>query len=106
MIRRARTAATTRNAAVTVVIGLVADPDLPAELAKHLADALPRALAKADGARDWRATAHVVPLMAGHVGDEEPLLRAISDRKADEGWDLAVGLTDLPRRVGTRAVVG
>src|SRR5688572_27246101 len=87
-----------------VVIGLVADPDLPAELAKHLADALPRALAKADGARDWRAIAHVVPLMAGHVGDEEPLLRAIPEPKASEGWDVVVGLTDLPRRVGTRAV--
>lgn len=89
----------------TVLIGLLADPDLPAELAQHLADALPRALARADGARDWRATAHVVPLVAGHVGDEEPLLRAISERKAAEGWDVAVGLTDLPRRIGTRAVV-
>src|SRR3954447_1958320 len=88
-----------------ILVGLLADPDLPAELAKHLADALPRALAKADGAREWRATAHVVPLVAGHVGDEEPLLQAISDRKAAEGWDVAVGLTDLPRRAGTRAVV-
>jgi hypothetical protein len=88
-----------------VVIGLVADPDLPAELAKDLVDVLPRELAKADGARDWRATAHVVPLVAGHVGDEKPLLQAISARKADEGWDVAVGLTDLPRRAGTRAVV-
>ena len=88
-----------------VVIGLLGDPDLPGELAKHLADALPRALARADGARDWRATAHVVPLVVGHVGDEEPLLQAICERKAAEGWDVAVGLTDLPRRVGTRAVV-
>jgi hypothetical protein len=88
-----------------VVIGLVADPDLPAELAKLLVDALPRALAKADGTRNWRATAHVVPLVAGHEGDEEPLLQAISERKAEDGWDVAVGLTDLPRRVGTRAVV-
>jgi hypothetical protein len=88
-----------------VVIGLLADPDLPAELARHLADALPRALAEADGARDWRATAQVTPLVAGHVGDEEPLLQAISERKAAEGWDVAVGLTDLPRRAGTRAVV-
>ena len=88
-----------------VVIGLLADPDLPAELAKQLADDLPRALARADGAREWRATAHVVPLVAGHVGDEEPLLQAICERKAAEGWDVAVGLTDLPRRAGTRAVV-
>jgi hypothetical protein len=43
--------------------------------------------------------------VAGHVGDEEPLLQAISERKAAEGWDVAVGLTDLPRRAGTRAVV-
>ena len=88
-----------------VVIGLLADPDLPAELAEHLADALPRALAEADGARVWRATAHVAHLVAGHVGDEEPLLQAISERKTAEGWDVAVGLTDLPRRAGTRAVV-
>src|SRR4051794_25483859 len=88
-----------------VLIGLLADPDLPAELAKHLADALPRALAQADGAREWRATAHVGPLVAGHIGDEEPLLQAICERKAAEGWDVAVGLTDLPRRAGTRAVV-
>ena len=87
------------------MIGLLADPDLPGELAKDLADALPRALAQADGARDWRATAHVVALVAGHIGDEEPLLQAISERKAAEGWDVAVGLTDLPRRAGTRAVV-
>src|SRR3954447_5498715 len=88
-----------------VLVGLLADPDLPAELAKQLADALPRALAQADGAREWLATAQVVPLVAGHVGDEEPLLRAISERKATEGWDVAVGLTDLPRRAGARAVV-
>ena len=88
-----------------ILIGLLADPDLPGELAEDLADTLPRALARADGARDWRATAHVVVLVAGHVGDEEPLLQAISERKAAEGWDLAVGLTDLPRRAGTRAVV-
>lgn len=88
-----------------VHIGLLADPDLPAELAQHLAEVLPRALARADGARDWRATAHVTALVAGHVGDEEPLLRAISERKAAEGWDVAVGITDLPRRAGTRAVV-
>jgi hypothetical protein len=43
--------------------------------------------------------------VAGHVGDEEPLLRAIFERKEAEGWDVAVGLTDLPRRAGTRAVV-
>jgi hypothetical protein len=88
-----------------VLVGLVADPDLPAELARHLADALPRALAQADGAREWHAIAQVAPLVAGHVGDEEPLLRAICERKEAEGWDLAVGLTDLPRRVETRAVV-
>lgn len=88
-----------------ILIGLLADPDLPAELAQHLADALPAALSRADGAREWRATAHVVPLVVGHVGDEEPLLQAISERRAAEGWDVAVGLTDLPRRAGTRAVV-
>lgn len=87
------------------MIGLLADPDLPAELAQQLADSLPRTLARADGGRDWQVTADVVALVAGHVGDEEPLLRAISERKAAEGWDVAVGLTDLPRRAGTRAVV-
>ncbi|NYJ06704.1 hypothetical protein [Petropleomorpha daqingensis] len=88
-----------------VVVGLVADPDLPGELAKDLAGTLPAALARADGARDWRASAHVVALVAGHVGDEEPLLQAVCERKVAEGWDVAIGLTDLPRRAGTRAVV-
>jgi hypothetical protein len=92
-------------AAAPVLIGLLADPDLPADLAAHLADVLPRALAQADGARDWRAVAVVAPLVAGHVGDGEPLLRAICERKAAEGWDVAVGLTDLPRRAKARAVV-
>src|SRR3954464_11917316 len=61
-----------------VLIGLLADPDLPAELAKHLADALPRALAQADGARDWRATVHVGPLVPRPAGGEGPPPPAVS----------------------------
>ena len=86
-----------------VVVGLLADPDLPAELAEQLADELPELLAeRLDDQMAWRV----------HVGcerfdlaDEDRLLEAAYESRKREGWNLAVCLTDLPRRSGLRPIV-
>ena len=86
-----------------VVVGLLADPDLPAELAEQLADELPELLAeRLDDQMAWRV----------HVGcerfdlaDEDRLLEAAYESRKREGWNLAVCLTDLPRRSGPRPIV-
>jgi hypothetical protein len=88
-----------------LVVGLLADPDLPADLARHLLDVLPPALARMDSGRRWDVRVQVEPLVTAHEDDVDAVMQVVSARQRQHGWDLAIGLTDLPRRVGTRPVV-
>jgi hypothetical protein len=86
-----------------MVLGLLSDPDLPVELAEQLAGELPELLAeRLDDQVAWQ-----VQLLSERfdLGDEERLLEFAAQRRAREGWDLVVCLTDLPRRSGLRPIV-
>ncbi|MDA2815000.1 hypothetical protein O4J56_30425 [Nocardiopsis sp. RSe5-2] len=88
-----------------VVVGLVCDPGLPAEMAERLANRLPGELSLAfDGAVEWRVDTRLAPLPLDEHGDI-PLASTARRFRRREGWDLLVALTDLPRRVGTRPLL-
>ena len=86
-----------------VVVGLLADPDLPAELAERLAGELPEVLAERLGDQvPWQVR---VECERFDLADEERILAVARESRAREGWDLVVCLTDLPRRSGLRPIV-
>src|SRR5919107_1942044 len=86
-----------------MVLGLLADPDLPAELAERLAGELPELLAeRLDNQVAWQVR---VGCERFDLADEERILAVARERRQREGWDLVVCLTDLPRRTGLRPIV-
>jgi hypothetical protein len=86
-----------------VVVGLLADPDLPAELAERLAGELPELLAdRLDDQVAWQIR---VGCERFDLADEEWILAVARESRQREGWDLVVCLTDLPRRSGLRPIV-
>jgi hypothetical protein len=87
----------------SVALGLLSDPDLPVELAEQLAGELPELLAeRLDNQVAWQVQ---VLSERFDLGDEGRLLELAAQRRAREGWDLVVCLTDLPRRSGLRPIV-
>jgi len=89
----------------TVVVGLVADPGLPGDLAQGLSNSLPRELRRlidADVAWEVRVVREALPLSE----EGEIRLAASASRLcAQDGWDYMVCLTELPRRVETRPLL-
>lgn len=88
----------------TVVIGLVADPDLPARLAQHLARSLPAALARENDRIEWRVEVFDDPFEAMYP-DIEYVIDKAARHVRDTSWDLALCLTDLPMRSDGRVVL-
>lgn len=86
------------------VLGLVADPGLSAELVDSIGQELPALLAEREGSRQrWRVetSSQLLPL------DEEgalPLLDIGRRQREEQGWDVTVLLTELPRRAGKHPV--
>jgi hypothetical protein len=88
-----------------IVVGLVADPGLPAEVAGRVREDLAVELSRrVDRDREWRVEVleEVVPL------DESGNLQLV--RRAEElhdlqGWEMAFYITDLPHYAGKRPVV-
>jgi hypothetical protein len=87
----------------TMCVGLVAAPELPAQIAVDLTEELPELLSDDHDDR-WRVTLAEEPLLAGREGVEE-ILDAGSQARSEEGWDAAICLTDVPLRDGTRPLV-
>lgn len=87
-----------------VVVGLVAAPGAPAELAGELAADLTGALRErhSDVAWDLRV---VEDGLVRPPADDAEIVGAARDRLLAEEWDLAVVVTDLPLSVDRRTVV-
>ncbi|WP_280275089.1 hypothetical protein [Nocardia wallacei] len=88
----------------TVVVGILADPDLPARLARDLGHALPGVLAnRVDDRVTWRTEVVDDPFEAMYP-DYDRLVDKAHERVRTTEWDLALCVTDLPLR-GPRGFV-
>jgi hypothetical protein len=88
----------------TVAVGLLADPGLPEELSRPVADGLPDLLGeRVDPRSRWQVDFGVdaVPLDADGYLPMDELVR----RRKREGWTYLVYLTDLPRSEGAQPVL-
>jgi hypothetical protein len=87
----------------SVVLGLVAPSGMARELADQIAFELPAQLGSRMGDVNWE-----VRVAAAERADTTPnieaLKQAVRRRMHDEGWHLAVALTDLPLRANRRPV--
>ncbi|MGI5218136.1 hypothetical protein [Nocardia sp. CA-290969] len=88
----------------TVVIGVVADPDLPARLARDLAAGLPAVLGRHNPHIEWRVEVFDDPFEAMYP-DLEYVIDKAARHVRDTDWDLALCLTDLPLRSDGRIVL-
>lgn len=75
-------------------LGLIADPDVPEQVAGYLAESLP---GHRDDAHEWSVQVEVDPVTAGKNSTAE-MLEASDDRRKRHGWDYAICVTDLPVR--------
>jgi len=88
-----------------MIVGLLADPEGPADLAEKLASELSTELTRSLGGEgEWRVEVLPRPFSAGEREDER-LLEAVREYKRREGWDYAIALTDLPLRTGRGPLV-
>jgi hypothetical protein len=98
-----RSSARPDDRARAVCVGLVAAPELPAQIAVQLAEYLPELLDRHhDGL--WRVALAEKPLLACPGGVEE-ILDAGCQARSAERWDAAICVTDVPLRDGTRPLV-
>ncbi|GAB3004478.1 hypothetical protein LWP59_25890 [Amycolatopsis acidiphila] len=89
----------------TVTVGLLADPGLPAEVARDLVEELPDALREhvSDGVA-WQVRLRCEPLVLDEDGNIPIVELARRERQRRE-CDLMVCVTDLPRHAGVRPVI-
>src|SRR3954466_7822997 len=89
--------------ATRVRLGLMSAPELPAQIAAELAEELPGLLSRHHDGR-WDVVLAEKPLLAGREGVGE-ILDAAAAARAEQGWDAALCLTDVPLRDGARPLV-
>jgi hypothetical protein len=88
-----------------LVLGLVAAPGAPADVAAGLEGALTDALAARHPEVSWEVRTVVDGLVRPPADDDE-LVGAARQRLLAEDWDLALCLTDVPLELSRRPVVG
>lgn len=76
----------------TIVLGLIADPDMPEAIADHLAETLPDELGEG-----WRIEVDADPVTASLKGTSE-ILEQTAHLCDSHGWTYAICITDLPVR--------
>jgi hypothetical protein len=88
-----------------VVVGLLADPGLPGELARRLADELPDVLnEQVDGGVTWRVETLYDPFEVT-ASDRDRVLAKARRWTRGTNWDIAVALTDAPIRTDDGVLV-
>jgi hypothetical protein len=88
-----------------LVVGILADNGIPAKTARALSDQLPRVLShRLSSQVEWDVRIENRELALDEQG-EIPMIRLAEQQRDSHGWDLAVLLTDLPRRAGTQPIV-
>ncbi|MEW5810872.1 MAG: hypothetical protein AB1925_15600 [Actinomycetota bacterium] len=90
----------TRDVSTTRTVALICDPEAaPAEVAGHLARALPALLAEtASGPGMVDVCVHRERLPIGPQGDHQSLIEHAERMKRERNWDVVVCVTDLPLR--------
>lgn len=86
-----------------MLVGLLAAPGLPHQLAHRLRRELPGDLSARFPEFSWKFVVRQEPL-AGPEGNGEDLVDIARRRLLEEGWQLVICLTDLPLHVGRRPV--
>jgi hypothetical protein len=95
---------TARNGRVR--LGLIASGEVPEQLAVHLSHELPDLLAeRVSSDVAWEVPVAHDRLAAEPGASATAMIDAARRRMLEEGWDLAVCITDLPVRAGRRPVV-
>ncbi|MDI2031844.1 hypothetical protein QFW96_24675 [Saccharopolyspora sp. TS4A08] len=82
-------------------LGLIADPDMPEQVTRRLADDLPELLGEQ---HSWAVEVDVDPVTAGRHSTRD-ILASTRERMGEHDWDHAICLTDLPVRANGRPVV-
>jgi hypothetical protein len=89
----------------SIWVGLIPAPEVPEKIAGELASELPGLLGRhVDDRVSWDVPVVVDPL-TGTDREAPEILDVCRERRSEEGWDLAVCLTDLPIYRGGRLVV-
>jgi len=89
-----------------VTLGLLVAPGLPEHLGPELAEQLAPLLAeRVTDAVDWSVPVLTDPVAGDPYGGATAMVDTARRRMLEEGWDLAIVLTDLPLRAGRRPVV-
>jgi hypothetical protein len=78
----------------TIHIGLMADPESPTEIAHRISDLRPSG---GNGGDDWNIEVVSEPFTTGSE-DVDTAVARLEDHAGRHGWDLVVGLTELPLR--------
>jgi hypothetical protein len=89
----------------SVALGLIPAPEMPHRIAEELSTELPELLSRhVDDRVSWEVSVICDPL-TGSDTDAARVIDAGRERMVEEGWDLAICLTDLPLRIDGRPVV-
>jgi hypothetical protein len=89
----------------SVALGLIPAPEMPHRLAQELSTKLPQLLSRrVDERVSWEVSVICDPL-TGSEPDAARVIDAGRERMEEEGWNLAICLTDLPIRTDGRPVV-
>jgi hypothetical protein len=89
----------------SVALGLIPAPEIPHRLAQELSTKLPQLLSRrVDERVSWEVSVICDPL-TGSEPDAARVIDAGRERMEEEGWNLAICLTDLPIRTDGRPVV-
>jgi hypothetical protein len=88
-----------------VVLGLLPAPEIPEKIATELSTELPELLSeRVDDRVSWDVSVVCDPL-TGSEPDAVRVIDAGRERMLEEGWDLAICITDLPLRKDGQPVV-